>query len=218
MTNSNIVHKPFSFLFFIIVVILLILSSGCVAPEKHSFYVYEIIIGTEGDAQNITLILPVPYYNGDVYSEIITDPSQIRGGTNISYDIIDTKYGKMLRVQSPKNGSIKFFRDANHSPINTTPWKTGEDPVLHPRFNQTPGTVSEEPREEGYRKPREEGYRTVIYSSFDGGANVSLEITVRLSGHTTFASHLGYSDRVNRETILHNASGEWIWVNGSSYN
>ncbi|MDY6931264.1 MAG: hypothetical protein SVJ22_05050 [Halobacteriota archaeon] len=210
MTNGNNMHKSLLFLFSTTLILLVVLSSGCTIPEERSFYVYGINIGTEGNAQNITLIVPMPYYKGEVYSEIVTDPknSEDIGDDNTSYDIVDTKYGNMLRIQSPRNGSIKFFRDADHSPINDTPWISGEDPVLYPRFNQTPLALD---RKTG------EAYDTMIYASFDGGAKSSLKITARLSGHTMFASHRGYSDRVNRVTILHNESGEWIRVEGEVY-
>lgn len=211
MTFSNSVCKSLFFFFFIILVIL---SSGCVAPEPRTVYSYSASIEIEGDAQNITLIVPMPYYKGEVYSEIITDPenSEDIGDDNISYEIIDTKYGNMLRIQSPKNGSFVFKRYGDRYPVNNTPWISGDDPVLYPRFNQTPVTIE--------RKPGE-AYRTKLYTSFDGGTNSGLRISVSLRGTTTLYESRRYCDGVIcdgviNEIIPHNASGEWIWVNGYS--
>jgi len=171
---------------------------GFISPIVRHEYYYKMNLDTDIDLHNLTLYVPVPMLNEEVFPII----------TENDYEVVDTEHGKMIKitrdtVNSGVYGGIETKPEmkANHE-INTKNPK-GNEPLLCPRFNETFREGGSEPEE----SHNYYDYQSYIYLTYNVSYNASIYLNIRLRGANMRGAMMtwggdAYSDEVIFELLI----------------
>jgi hypothetical protein len=184
-----------------------VMSSGCLewvglAGEWKHDYDYCITITPDKTIYNMTLYLPVLMLKGEVHY-LVFDAINKSKPSNWLCNVIDTEYGKMLRISAdiiaPEYYSIKIRKETTHT-INTKN-PTGNEPLFYPRINDT-----------------DQSYNSYIYAEYNTSTDTNVVIYMGIQGSNERGVLGGtqleqYEDKIGFYTIK-GESHSWHVVNG----
>jgi hypothetical protein len=170
------------------------------AGKWDNHYTYQIEIETDKPLYNVTLYLPI-LMKGEAVPDVVDDMIDELSGENWSCNIVETEYGKMLKmsIDTIVVGSFVVVRKEVKYIINTKD-PVGKEPIFYPRLNET--TTN---------------YQTCIYGNYNTSLDTNFTIRLYFSGWKD-RGVLGaiqikkYTDTI--ETKIIGESHGWHVVNG----
>lgn len=156
----------FSFLFLVFFIGFLFSGFTLAFVNLPAEYDYRIIYEIDGGIpQNITLILPVPYFEGEV-ARLRSPP-----GVNVSY--VETEYGEMLKVTITVDNEV----DRMHM-LRIAHFTSHEKTINVVKVNATLSPLLQ--KELQSRKETKDGFseayriKVPVYAEFDGNASIEV--------------------------------------------
>ncbi|MCG2826168.1 MAG: hypothetical protein L6265_06210 [Thermoplasmatales archaeon] len=183
-----------------------------ITGEWRNEYDFFISLYPKEPVYNVTLYLPILMVKGEVSSLMF----QMDYPSNWTWNITETEHGKMLKISadfiSVEGNTIRIRVKTGH--VVNTQNPVGNEPVLYPRYNETP-------TEHEIEITAKYEYQSYMYAEYNTSTTNKLSVGIWMEGskYRTYSlpypgsQGASYTDRIYY-TIIGGSQG-WHAVNGT---